>query len=672
MELSDNSKDNLLQSGLPPFPNDSWSGESVPLEGLNLEDLSSDYDPLAAEPKNPAANQAKPGDAKPAGASSNTAAPVDIFAGLPPVPDTNSADKDKSAQDKAGAVGAAGANPKNPLADTTKSASKAFPADMKKSLPGSLGGGRAGSKSTADGVKTDGDKAKANVEASGSVDTVAAEHGPTLGRRFMLFMALPAWMVSMLVHMLMILVLALVGMNPEIPNSGAVLAVATPSDSDGDSEIQQFDVETMDPPAAVEENTSDAEPSFDVPSQVTEVQPVSVEAAMSASISDAASMDFSVQTFSTQSLSQAMNMSGAALGSRTAGTKKELLRRYGGTKESEAAVSEALKWIARHQLPNGGFTFEHTVVCNGKCGDPGDRTKAFNAATALAILPFLGAGQTHLQGEYKGVVRGGLSFLMNNMKVENQGLIRGSLHEAEGNMYSHGLASIALCEAYAMTEDPDLARHAQAAVNFIVYAQDPKKGGWRYTPRNDSDTSVVGWQLMALKSGYMAHLQIPPETFRAADGFLNFVSTNKGAYYGYDQPTTGKPPGTTAIGLLCRMYMGWDRNNPGLVEGVKYISQVGVNKKDIYYDYYAAQVLRHYGGPEWDKFNGELREWLVSTQDKQGEAKGSWYFADSLSHRGPLEGGRLASTAFATMILEVYYRHMPLYGNAAAEDDFKL
>ncbi len=75
---------------------------------------------------------------------------------------------------------------------------------------------------------------------------------------------------------------------------------------------------------------------------------------------------------------------------------------------------------------------------------------------------------------------------------------------------------------------------------------------------------------------------------------------------------------------------------------------------------------------QWDKFNVELRDWLVSSQSQSGGEKGSWHFPNSQSHRGPKEGGRLASTSFATMILEVYYRHMPLYADAAAEDDFPL
>ena len=86
------------------------------------------------------------------------------------------------------------------------------------------------------------------------------------------------------------------------------------------------------------------------------------------------------------------------------------------------------------------------------------------------------------------------------------------------------------------------------------------------------------------------------------------------------------------------MYTGWDKTHPGIVQGVGELSKVGVLKNDIYYDYYAAQVLRHYGGVQWDKFNVELRDWLVSSQSQSGGEKGSWHFPNSQSHRGPKEG----------------------------------
>ena len=148
-----------------------------------------------------------------------------------------------------------------------------------------------------------------------------------------------------------------------------------------------------------------------------------------------------------------------------------------------------------------------------------------NGATALALLPFLGAGQTHLEGKYKQTVLKGLKFLINNQRPAGGG---GTFSEREGNMYSHGLCTIALTEAYAMTNDRNLIAPAQAAINYIVYAQDPVGGGWRYSPRQPGDTSVVGWQLMGLKSGLMGYLEVPPNTIRGSEKFLESVSQNGG------------------------------------------------------------------------------------------------------------------------------------------------
>ena len=140
--------------------------------------------------------------------------------------------------------------------------------------------------------------------------------------------------------------------------------------------------------------------------------------------------------------------------------------------------------------------------------------------------------------------------------------------------------------------------------------------------------------------------------------------------YGYTGPTTKMRPGTTAVGLLSRMYLGWGKTHAGIQKGVQHLMTHGVSKSDVYYNYYAAQVLRHYGGADWESFNTQMRDFLVSTQVESGPAGGSWIIGGS-GHANEA-GGRLYMTAMATMILEVYYRHMPLYNDTAAEDDFPL
>ncbi len=507
------------------------------------------------------------------------------------------------------------------------------------------------------------------VEPVTSDDSEGEVLDPT--RRFVWFQAAPAWLVSTLVHVLILLVLGLV----TIADPTKIVNVLTAySNSEEGPEIEEFTIEEIDP-GEVSEMEEITEP-VEVAEQLEMIEPTPVEpmelATVAVEMTDlAAEMAPSAATLQTLA-----SMSAAPMSSRSADMKKKLLREYGGNESSEAAVTEALKWLSRHQMPNGSWTYAHNLVCNGACGDPGEpnRVKAFNAATSMALLPFMGAGQTHVHGEFKQVVFRGLRFLIQNGKLGKQnGMPVLDLSEGPGNMYSHGLAAITLCEAYAMTEDPELAGPAQAALNFIVYAQ-CRDGGWRYRPQqpDGGDTSVTGWQIMALKSGYMGHLAVPPSTIQGSMLFLDKVQSNGGSTYGYAKPEAGIRPACTAIGLLCRMYTGWDKSHPGIVQGVKELSKIGVLKKDIYYDYYAAQVLRHNGGAQWDKFNVELRDWLVSTQSQKAGEKGSWHFPDSASHRGPKEGGRLASTSFATMILEVYYRHMPLYADAAAEDDFPL
>jgi hypothetical protein len=498
------------------------------------------------------------------------------------------------------------------------------------------------------------------------------KYGDGSRRRRLFWQAVPAWFVSTLVHTLILLTLALVTVGDPVRVVNVMSAVVS---RDEGPEIEQFTIDEVDP-GEIPESEPIQTPTSDISQSIAIEPPPAVEpfelATKSLEASEVAAA-ITAPSLTLQSLSVEM---AAPLTSRSQEMRKKLLREYGGTESSEAAVTAALQWLSRHQAPHGGWTFQHNVICNDSCGDPGQQSfwTSYNAATALGLLPFMGAGQTHVEGQFKEVVFRGLRFLIQNA---DKGTVRGlpvlDLRDKNGTMYSHGLAAIALCEAYAMTGDPELAGPAQWALNFIALAQS-NDGGWRYEFQQASggDTSVTGWMVMALKSGHMGHLVIPPTTITGAMLFLDKVASNSGAWYGYAAQEADLNHSCTAIGLLCRMYTGWDKTHPGIVSGVAAISSAGVNRRDIYYDYYAAQLLRHYGGPEWDKFNTELRDWLVQTQSQRAGEKGSWYFRDSVPHRGPKEGGRLASTALATMILEVYYRHMPLYATSAAEEDFPL
>ena len=170
---------------------------------------------------------------------------------------------------------------------------------------------------------------------------------------------------------------------------------------------------------------------------------------------------------------------------------------------------------------------------------------------------------------------------------------------------------------------------------------------------------------MALKSAQMAYLRVPPSTMRKAGYFLDHVQSDRGAVYGYQRPESRRPA-TTAIGLLCRMYLGWKQDHDALQRGVQMLGQLGPSTdksrgmtNNMYYNYYATQVMHHFGGYPWQRWNSVMREYLIETQSTIGHEAGSWFLDGS--DDGIHAGGRLYCTALAAMTLEVYYRYMPLY-----------
>ncbi len=475
----------------------------------------------------------------------------------------------------------------------------------------------------------------------------------------------PSWLVSTVFHMIVLLTLALWMLPTQLGNELRQLVIAPGEDEEVIEDIEDIENVAEDDVVIAGEFDVDAVPVAS-PVQHDDV-PISSAEDMEQAAMHVELAEFGLDRAPQNDMLRTVGAyTGTGLSGRCAGCRARNVKKYGGNHQSEAAVARALKWLAQHQCADGGWNFDlrQCPGCLGKCSHSGDSGDARIAATAMALLPFLGAGQTHAEGKYKPQVNNGIRFLCRNMKIGPQGA---SLWESggRGNMYSHGLASIALCECYAMTHDKQLHAPAQGVINFICSAQDPVGGGWRYKPREKGDTSVVGWQIMALKSGHMAYLRVPPQVVQKAFGYLDTVQADSGATYGYRGPGSGHA--TTAIGLLCRMYLGWKKDNPALVRGVQNISDWGPSPNDLYYNYYATQVCRHWEGDVWKKWNGVMRDQLVNSQARDGHEDGSWYFSDG--HK-TAKGGRLYCTTLAAMILEVYYRHLPIYRPRTVEEGF--
>ena len=159
----------------------------------------------------------------------------------------------------------------------------------------------------------------------------------------------------------------------------------------------------------------------------------------------------------------------------------------------------------------------------------------------------------------------------------------------------------------------------------------------------------------------MAGLNVDRQVVYKVGSYLDTVQTQGGAAYGYTSP--GAMRSMTAVGLLCRQYLGWGPKNPILGAGIENLKKnlpvLGMD--DIYYYYYATQVMHFFGGDDWDKlWNPKMRDLLIDSQDvsPSKERSGSWAPDNQLTGRA---GGRLTSTSLSLLTLEVYYRHLPLY-----------
>jgi hypothetical protein len=355
-----------------------------------------------------------------------------------------------------------------------------------------------------------------------------------------------------------------------------------------------------------------------------------------------------------------------------------LAQRAGASVASEQAVERALDWLARHQDATDGRwdggtgktrdgaiaenDDSYTIhcppgeVCFGEC----IYWEADTALTGLSLLAYLGSGYTHLDGKYATTVAKGLEFLVRTQKAD--GDLRGS--SLAVGMYCHSMATLALCEAYALTGDSRLKGPVERAVGFIVRSRSKDGMAWRYSPgAADSDTSILGWAVMALKSAKSVGIPIPQATQNGMFEWLRRVSKGKEgglAFYNFEKNGTGITPTMTAEAWACRQFLEVGGPGPASDEAANYLVR---NKTDrgefnIYYLYYGTLSMYQHGGAAWSAWNGRVRDDVVRRQRTEGHMAGSWDPDDSPYGS---KGGRIYTTALATLTLEVYYRFLRLY-----------
>lgn len=341
----------------------------------------------------------------------------------------------------------------------------------------------------------------------------------------------------------------------------------------------------------------------------------------------------------------------------------------GATPESEAAVRAALDWLRANQNSDGAWnpaqhggaretrTLGHDRQNAGAGADTG--------VTGLALLAFLGAGHTHQSGDYPDTVRRALDYLR-RMQATNGSLAgRAKTYAA---MYCHGMALLALAEAYGMTGDPELADAMRRGVQYTLSAQHPTNGGWRYRPGDLGDTSQLGWQLMALKSAELAGLPMPDLSRERMFRFLRGVTFGEHGGLASYRPGEQASRTMTAEVLVCRQFLGATHEHGAGDEAAAFIVQElpgQGGQSNLYYWYYATLGLYQHQGREWQRWDEAMQTTLVRNQRTEGNLAGSWDPSDVWGGYG----GRPYTTALGALCLEVYYRYLPLYSHTARREE---
>ncbi len=356
-------------------------------------------------------------------------------------------------------------------------------------------------------------------------------------------------------------------------------------------------------------------------------------------------------------------------------------RRSRGSRIAEVTVDRGLEWLARHQSPDGSWDADGYM----RQGDPelgplcdGRGNALYDVGVSgLALLCFLGAGETHKGGTYRLTVARGLNWLMDQQDAEG---CFGS-RSVSNYTYGHAIAALAMAEAYGMTRSPHLKKSAERGLAYVARCQNPYKA-WRYKEADgQNDISVTGWMVMALKSGKLAGLEVDDARFGWALDFVEEMTDQESGRTGYIR--AGEPPvretgkkdefpaeeseSLTAVGVLCRIFAGQDPAENRMVKlGADLIGKKlpvwdrAKGSIDMYYWYYGTLTMFQVGGEHWKRWNQAMTPAIIERQRQDGNFAGSW---DPVGAWGEV-GGRVYSTALLTLCLEVYYRYGRVFGTS--------
>ncbi|HOX08453.1 MAG TPA: terpene cyclase/mutase family protein, partial [Planctomycetota bacterium] len=298
---------------------------------------------------------------------------------------------------------------------------------------------------------------------------------------------------------------------------------------------------------------------------------------------------------------------------------------------TEGVVEAALNWLVRHQEADGSWD----PVKHG--AEHGSNVRYQVGCTGLALLAFLGHGDTERSGPFRDTVRRAEEWLMKQQKADGGICEKASGGSSVSAGYNHAIAGLALAEAYGMGGDARIGAAAQRAADYSVKVhQESAYSGWRYDPKEAADLSVTGWFVMQLKSARVVGLRVDGAGLNGASAFLDkvFDRDGQGRYLEGRSPSSSM----TAVAMVCRQFMGTRADDPTLTKAAGHLMKDlpdwktatanaggGGGDKGMYYWYYGTLGMFQMGPDHgWLKWNETLKPVLVGNQRKGGDEDGSW------------------------------------------------
>ena len=242
-------------------------------------------------------------------------------------------------------------------------------------------------------------------------------------------------------------------------------------------------------------------------------------------------------------------------------------------------------------------------------------------------------------------------------------------------MYEHGIATLALIEAMVELNDSSLEPIIKDAIQLIIRAQNsehkpeilggpvnadsPHYGGWRYNPDStDSDISISGWQILALKAGLMAGFTIPEWSLQKAADFLRACYDENEQAFTYEVGSRETGCVRAGIGALGLQLCGY-ADDPLIPPALRYMQDNPAvwEYEDpgagfpFYYWYYATRVMLNARGDDWQVWKSWMCRLLVDNQNEDG----SWEGAQEETNM------TIYTTALGALMLELCCGHLPIY-----------